>query len=296
MVPNSDLSTSTRLEPELDEELQEEPVAEASEVAADEGVGRMEEVELRKRDEDGENSEDLSFIEPDGEIEPAVKDSEEDELLILSPLTDEFDEKVAEAQEQLLHLRHQQEQLEKQKAELEDLKRKREKFIRGRAEATDRLTKATTMLEREMFEGQKRLEQFAHAREAMERHLEALEDIKPEEWDREDMRSQLSRALAAIQDAREEYTTEMARVGALIEKPNQEPPAPVAPLPVEVAVEADAEPPADTLPVSSAATAPAAVPATEPHDFMYWLKSGFAFTMPLLVFGIFALVLLLLIF
>ena len=112
----------------------------------------------------------------------------------------------------------------------------------------------------------------------------------------EDMRSQLSRALAAIQDVREEYTTEMARLGALIEKPNQEPAAPVAPLPVEVAVEADAEPPADTLPVSSAATAPAAVPATQPHDFMYWLKSGFAFTMPLLVFGIFALVLLLLIF
>lgn len=234
------------------------------------------------------------FIEADGEIEPAVADSEEEDLLILSPLSDEFDEKVAEAQEQLLHLRHQQEQLEKQKAELEELKRKREKFLRGRVEATDRLTKATTMLEREMFEAQKRLGQFAHARDAFARHLKNLEQINPETWAREETRSELTRALAAIQDARDEYTTEMARIGAIIDVGAEEPQ--LAPLPVEVCgeklkVPAESRTSAAPAPGSAAALAP-----VEVRDFMYWLKSGFAFTLPLIVFGIFALFLVLAVF
>lgn len=285
MVPNTDLSKSTRLKPDLEDEISDERPLD------DELKDKLE----LEADEETDEDEDFSFIEPDGEIEPAVKSSEEDELMILSPLTDEFDEKVAEAQEQLLHLRHQQEQLEKQKAELEELKRKREKFVRGRAEATDRLTKATTLLEREMFEGQKRLEQFAHAREAFERHQEILDAINPEEWARDEMRSQLSRALAAIQDAREEYTTEMARVSAMIEMPSSEPQT--APLPVEVAAESETE---EAAPAAAATTAvpvaAAAVPTAEVRDFIYWLKSGFAFTLPLLIFGIFALFLVLVIF
>ena len=176
--------------------------------------------------------------------------------------------------------------------ELEELKRKREKFVRGRAEATDRLTKATTMLEREMFEAKKRLEQLAHAREAFERHLEILDEIKPDDWERDEMRSELSRALAAIQDAREEYTTEMARVGALIETPGPE--SQTAPLPVEVAAESEAQ---EAAPDSTAAPVAAVpVPTAEVRDFVYWLKSGFAFTLPLLIFGIFALCLVLMIF
>jgi hypothetical protein len=246
------------------------------------------------QDEDLLNEEDDSFMEEDGEIEPVTATSEEDELLILSPLSDEFDEKVAEAQEQLLHLRHQQEQLEKQKAELEELKRKREKFVRGRAEATDRLTKATTMLEREMFEAKKRLEQFGHARGAFERHLEILDGINPEEWERDEMRNELSRALAAIQDARDEYTTEMARVGAIAEV--RAPDVPAAPLLVEIAEEVldGSNPVAAAVTAARQAAAPAA--AVEVRDFIYWLKSGFAFTLPLLIFGIFALVLVLVIF
>ena len=210
--------------------------------------------------------------------------------MILSPLSDEFDEKVAEAQEQLLHLRHQQEQLEKQKAQLEELKRKREKFLRGRAEATDRLTKATAMLQREMFEAQKRLDQCGHVRERFDHHLETLEAIRPDEWSRDDMGNELSHALAAIQEARNEYTSEMARIGALVDMAAPE--AVAAPLPVEVAVEIDEM---ATAAAASAEPSVAAAPA-ELRDFMYWLKSGFAFTLPLLIFGIFALFLVLAIF
>lgn len=235
------------------------------------------------------------FIEPDGEIEPAVLNAEDDELLILSPLSDEFDEKVAEAQEQLLHLRHQQEQLEKQKADLEELKRKREKFLRGRAEATDRLTKASMMLEREMFEAQKRLGQFGHARDTFARHLKHLEEINPDSWTREETRNELSRALSAIQDARDEYTTEMARVGAIVDLSPLE--AKPVPMPVEVRAETGATEKIGAASVNPIAAAlPQAAPLLEVRDFMYWLKSGFAFTLPLLIFGIFALFLVLVVF
>ena len=285
MLPNKEVSKPNRLRSSESETAACADEPEASAVSA------MPEDDASAATVRGELDD---FIEADGEIEPAVADSEEEDLLILSPLSDEFDEKVAEAQEQLLHLRHQQEQLEKQKAELEELKRKREKFLRGRVEATDRLTKATTMLEREMFEAQKRLGQFAHARDAFARHLKNLEQINPETWAREETRSELTRALAAIQDARDEYTTEMARIGAIIDVGAEEPP--LAPLPVEVRGE-NSKVPAESR--SSDAPAPdsaAALAPVEVRDFMYWLKSGFAFTLPLIVFGIFALFLVLAVF
>lgn len=238
------------------------------------------------------DEDDGSFLEPDGEIEPAVRMSDDDELLILSPLSDEFDEKVAEAQEQLLHLRHQQEQLEKQKAQLEELKRKREKFLRGRAEATERLTKAKTMLEREIFEAKKRLEQFGRARDVLSRHLAVLDAINPEAWTRDEMPAGLSHALAAIQDAREDYTAEMARVSALVDVMTEAHLS--APLPIEVA--AEPREPEGTGAGLPAMARPAEAVSTEVRDFIYWLKSGFAFTLPLLIFGIFALFLLLVIF
>ncbi|MGI9241696.1 MAG: hypothetical protein ACR2RV_12920 [Verrucomicrobiales bacterium] len=295
MLPNKEVSKPSRLE--------------SAEVEEPDTIGesRIPDATLTSSGADTEDTEDEAdeieaevpvddadeFIEEDGEIEPVEAGSEEDDLLILSPLSDEFDEKVAEAQEQLLHLRHQQEQLEKQKAELEELKRKRKKFLRGRGEATDRLTKAMTMLEREMFEAQKRLGQFAHARDAFARHLKNLEEIDPESWARDETRSELTRALAAIQDARDEYTTEMARIGAIadVSSHDQEP----VPLPVEVRSE-KVEAPERQEKAAGASVGRAVTSLVEARDFMYWLKSGFAFTLPLLIFGIFALFLLLVVF
>src|SRR5205807_3697618 len=57
-----------------------------------------------------------------------------------------LDSHVQKAQEQLLQLKRQQEQIEKQKRELEELSRRQEELENGRAEMTDKLTRALVVL------------------------------------------------------------------------------------------------------------------------------------------------------
>ncbi len=90
-----------------------------------------------------------------------------------------LDSQVQKAQEQLVQLKRQQEQIEKQKRELEELSRRQEELENGRAEMTDKLTRALVVLEREAYSVQNRLEQIRLARESFAQHLELVEAIDP---------------------------------------------------------------------------------------------------------------------
>src|SRR5207248_9670372 len=90
-----------------------------------------------------------------------------------------LDSQVQKAQEQLIQLKRQQEQIEKQKRELEELSRRQDELEQGRAEMTDKLTRALVVLEREAYNAQSRLEQIRVARESFAQHLELVEAIDP---------------------------------------------------------------------------------------------------------------------
>ncbi len=217
-------------------------------------------------------------------------EEDDDELLFAADAegglvveSDEFDEQVQLAQEQLLHLRHQQQLIEKQKAEIEDLKIRRREFLDGRSQLVDRLSRAVVSLERETFETQKKVEQFLQTKDSFERHLEAIEQFNPDEWSRAEMRAELSRALGVIDDARTEYQKGMARMHTLMKEDEDiTSPPPAAPRnPIA----------SSTLEGKPNATAP----LPECRDFGYWFRAGLAFTLPLIAFGLFALILHLLI-
>jgi len=117
-----------------------------------------------------------------------------------------LDSQVQKAQDQLLQLKRQQEQIEKQKRELEELSRRQEELEHGRAEMSDKLTRALVVLEREAYGAQNRLEQVRTARESFAQHLELIEAIDPRTWNPADLHKELSRALSTVDDARTEYT------------------------------------------------------------------------------------------
>jgi len=170
-----------------------------------------------------------------------------------------LDSQVRKAQEQLTLLRHQQEQIEKQKRELEELSRRQEEFERGRAEMSDKLTRSLVVLEREAYETQHKLEQLRVTRESFTQHLELLESIDPKGWDPTDLHKELSRSLSMVDDARAEFSQQRSRLQA----------------------ETD-----DTTEVGL----PEAASASEGRQpFMHWLQIGFAFTLPLIGFGLIAL-------
>jgi len=55
---------------------------------------------------------------------------------------DELDDKVQRAQEQLLHLKRQQETIERQKRDLEELSRKQDELEKGRSEMVEKLSRS----------------------------------------------------------------------------------------------------------------------------------------------------------
>src|ERR1700730_10334115 len=188
-------------------------------------------------------------------IEQMLELSEEEPL---SP--EHLDSQVQKAQDQLLQLKRQQEQIEKQKRELEELSRKQEELERGRSDMSDKLTRSLVVLEREAYDAQKRLEQLRAMRESFGQHLELIEVIDPKSWNPADLHKELSRALSTVEGARVEFGQQRSRLQATGEGE-------------------EAEPLANVEPVFSNAG----------RSVLQWINIGFAFSLPLIVFGFIAL-------
>lgn len=187
---------------------------------------------------------------------------EEDELS-----GEHLDNQVQKAQEQLVALKRQQEQIEKQKRELEELSRRQDLLHQGRTEMTEKLTRALVVVEREAYEAQKRVEQLHSIHESFSQHMAIVESINPKAWDGGDINKELNRALSAVDDARAEYMRSRTKITS------------------DAGEEGGGDPMAaqdsyyhDHVPEK---------------DFVYWLKAGFAFTLPLVLIGIVLVVILL---
>ncbi|MEP6936900.1 MAG: hypothetical protein ABI871_02415 [Chthoniobacterales bacterium] len=192
-------------------------------------------------------------------IEQMLELNEEEKM---SP--EHLDDQVQRAQEQLLQLKRQQEQIEKQKRELEELSRRQEELERGRTEMSDKLTRSLVVLEREAYESQRKLEQLRATRESFAQHLELLETIDPKSWDPTDLHKELSRALSTVDDARAEFSQQRSRL------------------------EANAADESENIALPEAAPDTSAMSG---KGFLYWAQMGFAFTLPLILFGFIALLL-----
>jgi cell division protein FtsB len=177
-----------------------------------------------------------------------------------------LDSQVQKAQEQLLALKRQQEQIEKQKRELEELSRRQEELERGRAEMTDKLTRSLVVLEREAYDSQKKLEQIRATRESFEQHLVLLESIDPKSWNPTELHKELSRALSTVDDARAEFSQQRSRLTASAGDESADVALPEAAPGVGSGIDGA-------------------------NSFVQWLQIGFALTLPLIVFGIIALIL-----
>jgi hypothetical protein len=117
------------------------------------------------------------------------------------------------------------------------------------------------VLERETYEAKKRVEALEAIHASFSGHLDVLESINPKSWEGLDINRELTKAISAVDDARAEYTNNLPRISAESDGGGSDRVA--ADLGYQVDYGAGAE-----------------------KDFMYWLKAGFAFTLPLLALGI----------
>src|SRR5262249_9755252 len=154
-----------------------------------------------------------------------------------------------------------QEHIEKQKRELEELSRRQEQLQAGRADMIEKFTRANVVLDREAYDAQKRVELLQGIRETFDSHLANLESINPKAWEGLDINRELTKALSAVDDARAEFGKSLPRVSPASEGGEHGDPVVASGIQMDFG------------------SAPAE------HDFAYWLKAGFAFTLPLLVIG-----------
>jgi chromosome segregation ATPase len=178
--------------------------------------------------------------------------------------SERLDSQVQKAQEQLLSLKRQQDQIERQKRELEELSRRQEELEQGRSEMVEKLTRALVVVEKQASEAQKRVEQLQGTMSAFSAHLGALESINPKSWAQADLQRELNRSLGMVDHARTEYSQMRSRFAADA-----------------------AEGTAGESGVNVAnGTYDEMFGNAADHSFMYWLKAGLAFTLPLLLLGL----------
>lgn len=186
-----------------------------------------------------------------------------DELLDLneSPSAEELQNQVKRAQSELMQLRERQNQIEKEKIRLEELTRKQEELEHGRNEMADKLARAIVVVQRETEEAQRRLEQLNAIQDSFSEHLHNLDAIDPKSWNGRDLPKELTRALGTVDDARSAYARSHAKIA----------------------------PSAEVEPVMLGGEEGGFFHEGEDAGFVYWLRNGLAFTLPLLSLGTIAL-------
>lgn len=174
---------------------------------------------------------------------------------------EDLGEEVQKTNSELEKLRRQVEDIEKQKVRLEELKRRQDELESGRTEMADKLTRSLVVVQRETEEAQKRLESLNTIHNSFTQHLRYIENLNPKLWGAAELPKELSKALSAIEEARSDYLK--ARPKISVEEPEES--APGAGYEVEYGYGED-------------------------RGFSHWLKNGVAFTLPLWVLGLLALI------
>ncbi len=127
---------------------------------------------------------------------------------------------------------------------------------------SDKLARSLVVLEREAYDTQKKLEQLRVTRESFGQHLELIEAIDPKSWNPADLHKELSRALSTVEDARTEFSQQRSRLQAADDNSNDVALPEVAPEGVDLLAGG--------------------------RSFGQWAKIGLAFTLPLMIFGLIA--------
>lgn len=185
-----------------------------------------------------------------------------DELLDLAeePSAEELQDQVQRAQSELIELKRRQDQIEKEKQRLEELSRRQEELERGRIEMIDKLSRSLVLVQRETEESQRRLEQLNNIQDSFAEHLKELEQIDCKSWSGKELGRELARATNIVEEAKATYGRTQSKI---------------APVEEEELFE-------ESYGSSEI--------GFKHQSFLDWLQCGVAFTLPLLVLGVIAII------
>lgn len=158
---------------------------------------------------------DIISQSPSSEDAPLNQANPEKAGVYVSQSQAEIDSRVKEARQQILELRRQQEELEKVRQELEDLRNRQEDFEMGKTEMLEELSRAITAIEQEEFELNQKSSLLTNFRELFQDYVRQLQAIRDSEWERDELKSQLAKAVSVVEAARAELNKGRAQLNFL---------------------------------------------------------------------------------
>lgn len=118
---------------------------------------------------------------------------------------EDYDRKLRDAQEELERIQQQREELERKKQELEELTARKRAFVSQQVELTEKLTSALTLIDRELYEMRNEADDLQQCRACFAAHLDKIQKVNPENWNRENLSEKLERAGVTLDLAADEY-------------------------------------------------------------------------------------------
>jgi len=185
-----------------------------------------------------------------------------------APSREEVDAKVNDMQHKLAELKRAQQDLERERASLEELRRRQMEFTTSREEMVQHLTRGVAVLEETEFAARRDAEQMAKTLLGLREALVKVETVQEETWTKDNLNTELTRALTTVENARMEWNSARLKFTVLSGEAMQQP--------------ADA-PPAQAPPQG----------LVRPESYAEMCKLGLALTWPIALVGLLILVVLL---
>lgn len=171
----------------------------------------------------------------------------------------QLDGHVVNAVHEMEELERRQHELEQRKQRLEEFARKQDEYERGKREIIEKLDRSIILLEKDELQASRMADLFQEMRSNFKERLEEVRSIDEETWPLDSFEEELDRAAVRVEDATMLYRKGMNRIEAAGWKKG------------------------DWIKRRVAEPEEAAVHTSSPKGFCYWLKAGFAFSLPLVI-------------
>lgn len=121
------------------------------------------------------------------------------------PSRQELDTRVGAAQQKLAELKRAQEQLERERTALEEARRRRLEYQTGREEMLQNLTRGVALMDKAESDARRNAEQLAKTLARLREALTEVDRIQEDTWTEENWNTELTKALASIENSRMEW-------------------------------------------------------------------------------------------
>jgi len=124
-----------------------------------------------------------------------------------APSREEVEARVSDMQTKLADLRRAQQELERERSDLEETRRRQAEFVQGRQEMQQHLTRGIGLLEEAEFAARRDAEQMAKALGELRDALAKIDAVDQAAWTKDNLNTELTRALTAVENARMEWNS-----------------------------------------------------------------------------------------